>query len=114
MEGKNSEGDMFEAYVPKEGALEFYGSRKWKKCRRNYLSLHPVCERCDKLGIVKRAEIVHHKIYLDEQSYKVPEISLNYDNLEALCFDCHYAEHLKKHDCRDGLYFDADGNLKKG
>lgn len=105
---------MFEEYVAKEGALEFYGSRKWKRCRKNYLSIHPICERCNKLGIVKRAEIVHHKIYLDTPSYKDPELSLNFDNLEALCFDCHQAEHHRGKDCRDELYFDADGNLRKG
>lgn len=105
---------MFEQYVEKEGASAFYTSRKWRKCKRNYLSLHPVCERCDRLGIVKRAEIVHHKIYLDTPTYKNPEVSLNFDNLEALCFDCHRAEHFRNKDCREGLYFDADGNLKKG
>ena len=106
--------EMFEQYIAKEGAPEFYGSRKWKKCRRNYLSLHPTCERCDKLGIVKRAEIVHHKIYLDTNSYKEPEVALNFDNLEALCFDCHRAEHFRNKDCREELYFDAEGNLRKG
>ena len=105
---------MFENYVEKEGALEFYGSRKWKKCRKNYLSLHPTCERCELLGVIKPAEIVHHKLYLEPELYKNPEVSLNFDNLEALCWDCHFAEHHKKKDCRDGLYFDSDGNLKKG
>lgn len=105
---------MFENSVHQEGSLEFYGSIKWKKCRRNYLSVHPICERCDKLGIVKRAEIVHHKIYLDTSSYRDPDVSLNFDNLEALCFDCHQAEHYGKKECRDELYFDADGNLRKG
>lgn len=111
-EGENK--GMYEDYVAKEGALEFYGSRKWKRCRKNYLSLHPICERCEKLGVVNRAEIVHHKIYLDTSTYKDPELSLNFDNLEALCFNCHQAEHHKNHDCRDELFFDAAGNLRKG
>lgn len=106
--------DMFEQYQAKEGALEFYGSSKWKKCRRNYLSLHPVCERCAKLGKVNRAEIVHHKVYLDSTLYKVPDVALNFDNLESLCWDCHFAEHHRGKDCREELYFDADGNLRKG
>ena len=105
---------MFEEYQVKEGALEFYGSGKWKKCRRNYLSLHPTCERCAKLGIVKPAKIVHHKIYLDTESYKDPEVALNFEYLEALCFDCHFAEHHGRKDCKEGLYFDADGNLCQG
>ena len=107
-------GKMYETYQAKEGALEFYGSRKWKRCRKNYLSIHPICERCEKLGIIKKAEIVHHKIYLDTESYKDPEKSLNFDNLEALCWDCHFSEHHRNKDCREELYFDADGNIKKG
>ena len=95
-------------------AVAFYGSRKWKKCRRNYLSLHPICERCEKLGIIAKADHVHHKIYLDTQTYADPLVSMNYDNLEALCFNCHQAEHHRRKDCRDGLYFDGDGNLQKG
>ena len=104
---------MFEEYIAKEGAVEFYGSRKWKRCRKNYLSLHPVCEQCEKLGRITPAKIVHHKIYLDTQSYKDPEVALNFDNLESLCFDCHRSEHFRNKDCRDGLYFDADGNIRK-
>ena len=95
-------------------ALTFYGSQRWKKCRRNYLSLHPICERCNQLGIVKKADHVHHKIYLDASSYRDPMVSLNFENLEALCFDCHQAEHHRNSDCRNELYFDADGNLRKG
>lgn len=94
-------------------AIQFYGSTRWKKCRRNYLSLHPICERCQQLGKVNKADHVHHKIYLNTESYRDPMVSLNYDNLEALCFDCHQAEHHRNNDCRDELYFDADGNIRK-
>lgn len=66
------------------------------------------------MGIVKKADHVHHKIYLDAKSYADPMISLNYDNLEALCFDCHQREHHRNADVRSDLYFDADGNLRKG
>ena len=95
-------------------AITFYGSRRWKKCRKNYLSIHPICERCEKQGIISKADHVHHKIRLEVQSYADPMISLNYDNLEALCFACHQAEHHKAKDCRDELFFDAAGNLRKG
>ena len=105
---------MFEQYVEKEGASQFYNSKKWRKVRKNYLSLHPVCEQCEKLGKIIPAKIVHHKIYLDTATYNIPEISLNFDNLEALCFDCHRSEHFRNKDCREELYFDADGNLRKG
>ena len=93
--------------------VKFYSSGKWKKCRTTYKALHPICERCEKAGIVKRTERVHHKIYLTPDNYKNPEISLNFDNLEALCFDCHQLEHFKLKDCRDELFFDTDGNIRK-
>lgn len=101
-------------FVRDPEAGSFYGSIRWKKCRRNYLSLHPICERCERLGIVKKADHVHHKTYLDSLSYRDPEKALNYDNLEALCFECHQAEHHGRKDCKDGLYFDSAGNLRKG
>jgi len=94
--------------------VAFYGSRKWKKCRAKYKSLHPICERCEQAGIIKRTERIHHKTYLTPENYMNPDVSLNFDNLEALCFDCHQAEHFKNNDCRDELFFDSEGNLRKG
>ena len=101
-------------YERSRNAVRFYSSARWKKCRAAYLSINPFCERCKRLGLVRPAELVHHKIYLDDSSYSDPGVSLNFENLEALCFDCHQAEHHRSKDCRDELYFDADGNLRKG
>ena len=95
-------------------ALAFYGSQRWKKCRAKYLKLHPICERCDKQGIITKADHVHHVVPLEVGTYNDPMVSLNFENLEALCFNCHNAEHHKNKDCRDGLFFDAAGNLRKG
>lgn len=90
---------------------EFYWSGKWKKCRATYLSEHPVCERCIKIGIAVPAEHVHHKIELDENNCKDPMIALNPDNLEALCFECHRKEHHNSPEVGEDFYFDDDGNL---
>lgn len=90
----------------------FYASKKWQRCRDAYLSEHPCCERCAKRGIVSIAEHVHHIQELDEESYKNPMLSLNFDNLEALCFKCHQEEHHKFSECDEKLYFDANGDLK--
>lgn len=91
----------------------FYKTKKWEKCRRAYLSLHPYCERCEAAGIIKPAEHVHHKIHLTADNYRNPELAYGFDNLEALCIDCHNKEHFGAQDVRDGLYFDKDGNLRK-
>lgn len=96
---------------------EFYKSNPWKKCRAAYISEHPLCERCLKKGLAIPAEHVHHIIELNESNYKDPMISLNPDNLESLCFECHREEHKPcntgKPATAEGLAFDCDGNLVK-
>lgn len=37
--------------------------------------------------------MVHHKIHLTRDNISDPQISLNPDNLESLCDDCHKLEH---------------------
>ena len=40
--------------------------------------------------------IVHHKIHLDADNIGDPNVTLNWDNLELVCMDCHAAEHGSK------------------
>lgn len=73
----------------------FYKSRAWEATRKVYLDrVNHLCERCLAKGLVVPARIVHHKIYLTEENYRDPSVSLNLENLEALCLDCHNAEHF--------------------
>ena len=90
----------------------FYASKRWRECRKAYLSEHPICERCEKVGIVSVAEHVHHKKELTLENYKDPEIALNPDNLEALCFKCHNKEHQGKKEIGNDYFFDDDGNIQ--
>lgn len=86
----------------------FYNSQAWIKCRNGYMqSQHYVCERCG--GI---ATICHHKTYLNNENVHDPNISLNWDLLEALCHTCHGVEHGGGI-IQEGLTFDAQGNIKK-
>ena len=39
------------------------------------------------------AEIVHHKIELTPDNIDNPKITLGFDNLEAVCRDCHASIH---------------------
>lgn len=74
----------------------FYNSKAWQRCRSEYLSsVGGLCERCEKKGIIRPAKIVHHKEYIDVTNVTDPMILLSFDNLEALCMDCHNAEHFK-------------------
>ncbi|MDK7927384.1 MAG: HNH endonuclease [Staphylococcus simulans] len=69
---------------------------------------HYICERCGGL-----ASICHHKVYLNQENYQNPHISLNHDNLEALCINCHNQEHFSNTAIGDGLQFDEKGNIIK-
>ena len=70
-------------------AKKFYKSAAWKSCREAYLqSVDYTCERCGEAAL-----IVHHKIYIDEDTINDPTVSLNWENLEAVCLACHNAEH---------------------
>jgi 5-methylcytosine-specific restriction endonuclease McrA len=82
--------------MAREFAKKFYGSRAWKSCRKAYKkSVGGLCERCLAKGLIVPATIVHHKIYIDEKNINNPAVSLNWDNLEALCEQCHADEHEK-------------------
>lgn len=69
-------------------AYSFYVSAEWKRCRAAFLRMHPLCERC---GMPARQ--VHHKVRLTPANMNDPDVALNWDNLEALCDDCHQKEH---------------------
>lgn len=64
-------------------------------------------------GIVKPGIIVHHKVYLTPTNINNPDVTLNWDNLQLLCIDCHNKEHSKELPIGEGLMFDAEGNLVK-
>lgn len=73
----------------------FYKTAAWKKCRAGYIkSVGGLCERCLAKGLIVPGYIVHHKIHLTQDNVMDPSITLNYDNLEYLCFDCHQQEHF--------------------
>lgn len=57
---------------------------KWSRLRRNYMCLHPFCERCGLMG-----EVVHHII----PRAKAPHLTYEWSNLMTLCNDCHNKEH---------------------
>lgn len=94
--------------MAKEFAKAFYRSKEWKKCRNGYIkSVYSLCERCNKPGY-----ILHHKILLTPQNINDSSVTLNWDNLEYLCQECHNKEHFEKYSgIKQGLGFDDEGNL---
>ena len=75
-------------------AEKFYKSRRWRDTRQAYMaSVGGLCERCLKRGLYHPAAIVHHKVYITPENINDPGVTLNWDNLEAVCRDCHEQEH---------------------
>ena len=73
---------------------QFYKTSAWVKCRDTYLrSVGGLCEKCKARGLITPAEIVHHKIHLNAGNITDPNITLNPDNLIAVCRTCHAEEH---------------------
>lgn len=73
---------------------QFYNSKQWKEVRAQYKkSKQGLCERCLAKGYIVPADEVHHKTRLTRDNINDYSVSLNFDNLEALCSDCHTKEH---------------------
>jgi 5-methylcytosine-specific restriction protein A len=95
----------------KEFAIKFYKSKAWLDCREGFIKfVHGLCNRCDSPGF-----IVHHKILLTPNNINDPEATLNWEQLEYLCLECHNQEHMSKHKeiIREGLKFNDKGEVIK-
>lgn len=57
---------------------------KWAKFRRMWLSDHPLCARCNRLG-----ECVHHIV----PRHVAPERMYDASNVMTLCESCHVEVH---------------------
>lgn len=92
-------------------AKRFYESRAWRENSRAYLSsVDGLCERCRAAGKLVPAVIVHHRIHLTPERMNDPQLTMGWDNLEALCQECHNREHFaEEHDQR--YAFGPDGSL---
>ena len=66
-----------------------------------------LCERCLARGLIRQGDEVHHKIRLTPENINDPNISLNWENLEMLCKDCHEKEHDRRR-----WRADANGNVE--
>lgn len=68
----------------------FYNSKEWKLLRnKKWYDCDGICELCKKNGIIRQAKEIHHIIPIETDWSK----RLDYDNLLALCSDCHNLQH---------------------
>jgi hypothetical protein len=96
------------SYMSQAFSCKFYNSASWRKTRKAYASsVHLQCERCGQPGLE-----VHHKIALTPSNINDANVSLNWSNLELLCFRCHQRETKGTEGVtQDGLMFDDEGQV---
>ena len=101
--------------MAKEWAKDFYNSKAWQNCRSYYISkVHGLCEECLKENRVTIGLILHHKILLTLKNINDFSISLNEDNLQLLCQECHNKVHHSSSEViRKGARFDSEGQIVK-
>lgn len=100
-------------------AKAFYDSKEWAATRAYIMARD--CYTCQRCG--RPAQEVHHKEHLSEANIFDIKVTLNPDNLVALCRDCHFKQHeedkangikrTKKSAAGEGYHFDANGMLVK-
>lgn len=97
--------------MAKEYAKTFYQSKAWKKCRASYIkSDNGLCERCLTKDKIVFGDIVHHKKNITPRNINDVSITLDHNNLEYLCIDCHNKEHMSGEVTVEGVIF-KDGEL---
>ncbi len=74
---------------------------RWVHLRRDKLTAHPLCERCEELGKVTASAEVHHVIPVENGLSKQEKERLMFDstNLMALCHECHVKIHTEMGRC---------------
>jgi 5-methylcytosine-specific restriction protein A len=77
----------------------FYCSARWRKFRRWFLSLHPLCADCG-----RPAEEIHHVQPLKQR----PDLALAPENALQLCVPCHSKR--TRAEAKGGTQPEAKGN----
>ena len=71
---------------------KFYQSKEWQHLRQaKWVASEGLCEMSRAKGIIREAKEIHHIEPITENWNK----RLDYDNLIALCSDCHNQQHLR-------------------
>ena len=89
--------------MAKEWAKDFYNSKAWKETSESVKS--------DSKCKIRPAEIAHHIIWLTPLNINDVNITLNKDNLMAVCRECHAVIHEGTSCTIDGLVFNERGEL---
>lgn len=97
-------------------AKKFYGSAAWQKCRQDYIQFRRgLCEECLRRGVITPGVEVHHLQRITSENINDASVTLNFDNLELLCKECHYEAHRSKERysvSRDGKVKGRDAKVR--
>ena len=85
------ENRRYEKYDRDPAVRRRYG-RAWKRIRDRYAAKHPFCEECQKEGLLRPVEEVHHRLPLAEGG------THDEGNLVSLCQPCHARIHAERGD----------------
>ncbi|MDR1582080.1 MAG: HNH endonuclease [Prevotellaceae bacterium] len=87
---KNNRGNQYDAERRK-----IYNSERWRRLRRIKFAHNPLCELCEKKGIIIPAEDIHHIVSFmsagDIEQRR--HLAYDFDNLLSLCKVCHQKIH---------------------
>lgn len=74
---------------------------RWLRLRRDVLTAHPLCQRCEADGLITPATEVHHVSPVEEALSYTEKVQRMYDphNVVALCRDCHVKTHTELGRC---------------
>ena len=80
---------------------QLINSTRWLRLRRDVLTAHPLCQRCEDEGRLTAATEVHHVRPVEEAITYSDKRQRMYDphNLRALCHDCHVKTHTEAGRC---------------
>lgn len=75
---------------------KFYVSKPWRNLSYSLkIKAGGKCNRCNEFIMDSKYLIAHHKIELTEDNIDNVDISLNPNNIEIICHDCHNNEHRR-------------------
>lgn len=76
----------------RKGGGDIRSTARWQKTRRMKLRRNPLCEPCQRKGLITEAQQVHHLTPIKE----APDLALSMENLESICTRCHARENARE------------------
>ena len=72
-----------------------YNTPEWKSLAKAFKMAFPLCEECLEKGIIKEAKHIHHiqSFMSVDDELKRKELAYDWNNLQALCVECHNNKH---------------------